>query len=273
LTYADFTPCYDLKGREQHEAISERIDTCRLKCSEAILREISEKGLPLKTLSDTMGIDVGGFYRRLHNQFSAPYDSVVILANVFMAKSCHEMLFGEGTPTIMPNFLGYVAWKCAALPASARRSLQAFALQVYANELKNNSLPTGMPAVILMRERIRELAEDDRTTAAEVLGPNVVPFLKSMLKRQDEETLTRQRGSLKTLMCAAVLRKTSVDYFIVRDYTKWTTIAYRPEKEVYPVTDNAIVDVISKYLTVSETGRIRIYGEMVKALSKNEKED
>lgn len=255
--------------RERYKSAMDEFSSARKDMSVFVSKTLKEKGIALKTVAETAGVDAGGLSRALQGNFSLPPRAVEKFCSLFFCCSCHELLFGEPGITHLPRNLAVIANKSEKMSKQKKNSLLSIVTNIYEHERRNNLLPTDIKPEQTIRHRIQEIAEDKYVVPMEILGEGVPAVVKVALKKYCTITDGDNGGyigGLNSLMYYALELQTSVDYFICQDYTALTTLAYKKDGQIRIVTDKILIEFISKFLKLSSDGQVKALSEALNIL-------
>ncbi len=240
---------------ERYQVATEEFKKIRRIVSEEILREMDEKGIKLVTLAEAVHVDAGGLSRRLKGEFTLPPDRLVKMCTSVFSRSCHEMMFGEPAITIVPRFLASALKAIEKASSQIKKNILLNIVEIYDKERNDGTLPLNISGGQLIRQRIEEVAEDKHVLPMEILGSDASASIKVCLKKYTVDQ-SDYVGNMTTLMYYAFELGTTLDYFIVQDYSIFTEIGYRDaEGIVRKIIDPTALQFTSKFLRLSEEGK------------------
>jgi hypothetical protein len=206
------------------------------------------------SVADAIGVDAGGLSRALsRGMFVTRPDALHKLGKLFLSKSCHEIMFGQRAKTILPRFLGSAL--AARRAASGKRIFAGMldrALMIFDGE-RSRGAPPNPSSAELLRERIGELAGERRATTPNVFGRAISRQARVILKNCAAPG--EAECSLQSLMYFALKAGTSLDYFIARDYTETTPVAYFSGNRLIDVDNEGALEFVSRFLRLSPDGQ------------------
>ena len=245
---------------EQFGALQRFYEQYRTNISQRVHSNLQVKKYPMSHAAQAIGVDKAAFSRSLAGKFRAPVKSLVVLSHHCLEESTHETIFlGEKKPVLLPQHLALLAKEISkSTAAEARSELLTKVVEIFLEEYRAKQLPSiGVPEIVKLR--IAEIAEEQYTTAMDIFGPDTPTDAKRVFRRYAILEGYDNAGSLFGIFYLTVMRDTSMDYFLVPDYTQFNDIAYKGDNgETVIVRNNDIVTIVSRILQLSTKGQTEV---------------
>lgn len=240
----------------------QKFKQCRI-CAGAFVRDsIKEKGFLQKDVADSIGVDRCGFTSRLQGEFTIPLGSIVKLCNYYLLCSCNQLMFGEDWPTELPVQIGSIV--NYMVNNRCEKDFVSIAQNLYnnANNRENIEPASGN----LAKRRILELAANDYVYPTDILKPEPYFNIKLSLRKYiltNDDFVAR----LTTLMYFSFFRPTTLDYFLIQDYTRFAPIGYRDNAgRMHEINDEQAKKYVSYYLRLNEESQQVLVSESLRLL-------
>lgn len=186
--------------------------------------------------------------------FSLTNQGYIVLTRKYIETSCDKYLFGNArkASTRLPRHLSVLAEYMDELSPALQMQLVAYAAD-FPHITDRGDAAEYRPDIIV--ERMDELRED-LGISPYCLGGN--PSLSVFGQRlRFYRTGINQSLKIDALMYIAYKNNTTVDYFLVDDYTDYTDIRLCWSNE--SITNKNIIAFISHYLRLSKEDQIEVY--------------
>lgn len=243
--------------------LSAEIDSARWKISERITEYLSEKGFPKVALANDCGVDAGQFARALKTRFSMPPDALAVFCYKYYRKTAQELMFGAPRPTPLPRYLE----KFAVLLNDLREKDQYSLCSLYvscadifkednaaAKPIVTGGSPSGT-AISILRNRLIELADGVYMLPVDAtknfLSSNTRVTIQKLLNDGENNYI----GSIFFMMKLAVEYDTTLDYFLVQDYTALGDVCAHMDGQEVLITDQYVKAILGMVLLMSEPKR------------------
>ena len=189
--------------------------------------------------------------KSLHESYRINLENTAKISYSLFQMSIHEFLSEEKSHIKLPANLSYVVRLLRRLKSQER-------LELYTAIYKKwQQISVQRPTEVfrqVFKERYVELCEDEYT---DYYGPlmgaptlSVINNLTNLLdKSEDEDVFTR--GRISFALFVAFMTDQPVDYYFIRDYTKYLPVAYQEapgSSNYYAVNDSIIKNFVSLLL-------------------------
>lgn len=211
---------------------------------------ITENDINCKKLADEYGYNPSVFTRLKGPTFVA---SPVLLSIVCELgnMSCHDFIFTDETkPTILPRSLSLTAKTVSDSMIHEKNAIVEYVKKFRADyETEHGPFVIKTPQVAGYRHK--EFAKEQYLPVNSCLNKSAgIPISIKMARliARDEQTFDKDKIRLECLMYIAWVIGTTIDYFVVQDYTKYQPIGYRYGDRVVKITDTKAIYVVSQLL-------------------------
>lgn len=230
---------------ERMEAYTEFFSYLRQQMGRKIRQELVDKGYTAPYVADVIGCGANRLYQVLNGKaFAIPHDALVKLSSNFLNRSCHETMLGEPGITRLPKSLSLLTKTLRGYELSTQHFCLAEILNTY-GRASDDSLIAELNCQQIIRERYLEISYDKG-----VYPPNILENLNHNLKTSFRKLLFSDTGvtlQINTLLLLTIELGTSLDYFLVQDYTRFTRLCmYDDPADI--ISDDVIVSFISYFL-------------------------
>lgn len=241
-------------------------DACRSEISRNVKPVLRDKyGRSQYAIAEDCGLDPTAVARALKRKFYLPTDSCEKFCYKYLNKSVHEVMFGVAKATPLPrhlNFLGQELYKLSSSDGNGAYelcSLYMLCKEIFDKDENGirDSLDTPVVegrALAICKERLLEIADGvfciPEESAGRVLSSNVRGWIRKI------QYSTVEGCTTFAIMHLAMEFQTTLDYLLVRDYTRFGDISYRTEDgEEVVIKDRYVKDIIGMILRMSESAR------------------
>lgn len=252
--------------QERVNGYSDFFSSLRRQAGGKIKRELEDKGYTPVYVADAIECDRGRFTKGLNGDvFSVPHDSLVKLSANYLHKSCHEIILGEPGTTKLPKSLSLLVEIMRGYGLSTRHTCLTEIIKRF-----ERTLPQEKNCQQIIKERYIEISYDKG-----VYPPNIINYEKNSaaLKALNNLRIRISRMlftdvkltlQINTLMFLAMELGTSLDYFLVQDYTRYTNVCmYHDPTDI--VSDEAIVPFISYFLRLPLNLQAEMFAYVINA--------
>lgn len=246
--------------------ISAVLDACRSEISRDIKPVLIDKyGRSQYAIAEDCGLDPTAMARALKHKFYLPTDSCEKFCYKYLNKSVHEVLFGVAKATPLPRNLNFLAQELDKLSSSnGNGAYELCSLYMLCKEIFDrdegktvDSLDAPVVegnALAICKERLLEIADGVFCIPEESAGRTLSPNVRTWIRRIQYSAV--EGCTTFAIMHLAIEFQTTLDYLLVRNYTRIGDICYRNEDgEEIVIRDRYVRDIIGMILQMSEYAR------------------
>lgn len=213
---------------------------------------LSAQALGVNSVAQTLGLDAGGFSRRLQKGFTVPCNSATHLCYSFLSRPVHEILLGLNAEVALPRDLSYIISymmdpKYKGLAEQLVVDLQETYTTARANhEIYTPDLSTQECRDVI-KARLTELANDRFVIPQLLCGEKVDKTIRTTLTL----CLDEQEDSLplfSTILFIALETEMPVDYFICPMYANLCDVRLHDSEPGDIIKNKSILVYIRKFL-------------------------
>jgi len=251
---------------ERYKAFKRIFKEYRPQMASRTLGIIKDKGYRRSDIASDLGITVSAFSRAIgerHFSFSPP--GLAKLSIVILGESCHQTVWlGENKVSLLPTSLAVIAKHVKELgDKEFTQTISKYAKDLYTREVNLNTDSKLSTEEVLIR-RMTEASDDLFVAKERLLGANEASTVKiSLINLLEKESTTVTTTSIAYY---AFVLDTSIDYFILQDYTLKTDVGYLNNGETVVIKDNDLLSFISYFLRLSDEGQSDILAKVFELL-------
>lgn len=206
-------------------------------------------GVNGKKLADENGFSSSMFSRMKKPQFTVSPTFLTFTCYRVFHMSCHDFIFEKkDQPTILPRSLAFVAKAMSKKSINEKTSILRHVKKIrfsYEQEIGECTFSTAaLPGI-----RYKEYAKEQYLPESVCLNKSAgVPVSRRMARAASSQEHSTDPLRLETLIYVTWVTGTTMDYFLIQDYTQYQPIGYYQGSDVVEVTDALTVEVISNLL-------------------------
>ena len=235
----------------KYEALQREYNSFRFEFHKRFLELVSSYRYKTQDIAQLINSSNALISKSLHVSYRINLENTSKISYSLFQMSIHEFLSEEKSYIKLPANLSYVVRLLRHLKSQERLELYTTIYKKW-QQISVQRPPEAFRQVF--KERYVELCEDEYT---DYYGPllgaptlSVINNLTNLLdKSEDEEVFAR--GRIPFALFVAFMTDQPVDYYFVRDYTKYLPVAYQEapgSSNYYAVNDSIIKNFISLLL-------------------------
>lgn len=219
-----------------------------------IAQSLKDKGLSAALVSDAIGVDAGGFSKRLHGEFTLPPSSLVMLCYTVLGKSVNEVLLGFPGVTMLPRCLSAGLMQLPRKGTGPKVNALKYALELRDVDRAEHRLSRDTPFSQLLRERVQQLADDKGVYPPDICGADAPPTVKGVIKKCiDQDNYV---GLINQQLYIAVTNNTTIDGIIAANPVDYTRIALYGSDDI--IGDKMLRQIAAIYYDLCAESRAQL---------------
>lgn len=244
------------------ETVNEALDYCIEQGSERListLRPLQKK--QAAEMQKDFNLSYNSLYSYLSGRRTFSPGLLGIMCERYMHTSCHDVMFGEDMPVVLPKAPALIAQTLCEMPEIFREKVVDDLFSKFTPFQKE--IQKAPVREELCWDRAMELANDLQIPLSRMYSDrNPSPTLSVFSTRRTSSLLFHMSGpdgkwqskrpGMNTVLQYSLLMGVSLDYLICEDYTQTAKISYYNGQKVVPVEDVGVQKIIGLYLRLPE---------------------
>ena len=254
--------------KERNEAYEEILqDACR-HTRDRFVKETCEHDIRPSDLHASFGIPYSYISKFFSGQKSIPTNIMGDVCYNMFHMSANELVFGEPSRIVIPQPLHSVIERAETGELENAQVALTEVMNRYKDRIIRESVHKPIPAA-LIHERLRSIMDETGLhLRAAMLTNDWIGGVKRRMQLR-EDLFEQHVPSVKRLVGYCFRWRLPMDFFLVKDYTRYSELYYRHNGELVQIRSKLYRTLVSLYLRLSEDDKVRMMADCFLACLKN----